>query len=103
MSRVRARIGGFFGLVTTALLVAFVSVIAGPSGSAAASPPVVSDTISLGGYPMWLMVSPDGSTVFVTNIWTDVIHVIDTSTNTEVGSISTGIYPNEVALSPDGA
>ncbi|WIO75512.1 hypothetical protein QP938_06305 [Porticoccaceae bacterium LTM1] len=65
---------------------------------------VVDTIFNTGARTAYLAVSPDGSTVYVTNIITDhTVTVIDTATNSIVDTIAVGTEPIEVAVTPDGA
>ena len=57
-------------------------------------------TIAVGDAPWNLAVNPDGSRVYVAN-GNDTVSVIDTRTNTVIGSLNTD-DPIDIAFSPDG-
>ena len=60
-------------------------------------------SITVGTYPTGVAVSPDGSSVWVTNFGDGTVSQIDTATSTVVGSpITVGASPQLVAVSPDG-
>jgi YVTN family beta-propeller protein len=64
----------------------------------------VTTTITIGFQPLGVAVSPDGSTVYVTNnIATGIVSVIDAATNTVTTTIAVGSSPYGVAVSPDGS
>ena len=73
-------------------------------------PPIkVITTIPVGALPSAVAVSPDGSSVYVTNFGSpfnqgasDTVSVIDTATNTVTATIPVGSNPHGVAVSPDG-
>jgi YVTN family beta-propeller protein len=50
-----------------------------------------------------LAVSPDGSKVYVTNIGSNTVSVINTATNTVMGTVAVGNSPHGVSVSPDGS
>jgi YVTN family beta-propeller protein len=60
-------------------------------------------TIPVGGWPYCVVVSPDSSTVYVSNYNSNTVSVIDAATNTVTFTIPTDILPNGLALSPDGS
>src|SRR5580704_15684911 len=67
---------------------------------------MVVNTITVGNDPYGVAVSPDGSTVYVTNHFDGTVSVIATATNTVVGSAITvgtvnSTFPEGVAVSPD--
>jgi len=58
-------------------------------------------TIGVGGYPVGIAISPDGSMVYVANS-SNTISVIDASTDQVKTSIPVGNSPYGIAISPDG-
>lgn len=58
--------------------------------------------IPTGKYPQGGVLSPDGKTVFVTNAESNKIVRISTASNQVTGEIATSVYPNRVAITPDG-
>jgi YVTN family beta-propeller protein len=52
--------------------------------------------------PIIPAVTPNGARVYVTNILQDTVSVIDTLTNTLVGTITVGQSPWGIAITPDG-
>ncbi len=58
-------------------------------------------TIGVGGYPVGIAVSPNGSMVYVANS-SNTISVIDVATNQVKTSIPVGNSPYGIAISPDG-
>lgn len=52
--------------------------------------------------PYTLAITPDGSTVYVTNEGTDTVVAIDTRTKTPVATIPVGQSPFGIAITPDG-
>ncbi len=59
-------------------------------------------TIGVGGYPVGIVISPDGSMVYVANS-SNTISVIDASTNQVKTTIPVGNSPYGIAISPDGS
>lgn len=61
------------------------------------------ESVALPGYGTSLAVSPDGSRVYLPSIGLNVVSVIDTATNTALGTLSSGgSYPYDLQASPDG-
>jgi YVTN family beta-propeller protein len=60
-------------------------------------------TINVGLEPQGLVVSPDGSAVYVANSGSNTVSVISASTNSVIGTIAVGNDPVFVAVSPDGS
>ncbi len=58
--------------------------------------------ITLGSAPQYVLLSPDGSKLYVTNRFSNYLSVVDTGTLTEVGKISVSYYSEKMALSRDG-
>jgi YVTN family beta-propeller protein len=58
------------------------------------------------GFPADVVLSPDGSRAYVSDAWGNTVTVIDTSTNTVIGTIATALSPasgsRHMAISPDG-
>ena len=63
---------------------------------------VVGAPIPVGGAPWGVAVSPNGASVYVTNINSGTVSVIDARTNTAAATFHAGTYPFGVAVSPDG-
>jgi YVTN family beta-propeller protein len=66
----------------------------------------VSATIATGGGPYGIAVTPNGSTLYVTNFYgtpTNNVWVIDTATNVVTHSVTVGSYPHGIAITPNGA
>jgi YVTN family beta-propeller protein len=64
----------------------------------------VTATIAVGGSPGGVVVTPDGSEVYVANNADSTVSVIDTATNTVIGApIPVGLFPEGVAITPDGS
>jgi YVTN family beta-propeller protein len=59
-------------------------------------------TVSVGDRPQGVAVSPDGTTVYVTN-YGGTVSVIDTATNTVASTVNVGTNPNGIAVTSDGA
>jgi YVTN family beta-propeller protein len=60
-------------------------------------------TVGVGSHPRGIAVAPDGKHAYVTNAAANTVSVIDTATNTVVGSpISVGDNPFVVTVAPDG-
>lgn len=60
------------------------------------------EEIAVGGAPAWIVTSADGSRIYVSNLVTGRIDVIDTDLLTLVGSIDVGVGVTDFALSPNG-
>jgi YVTN family beta-propeller protein len=69
---------------------------------AATGAPLGSD-IPVGGSPLGVAVSPNGSEVYVTNLNTDSVSVIDAATRSVVDTVPVGNSPVDVAPSLDGS
>lgn len=76
---------------------------AAPAQAAPGAPDSLADTIPVGASPVAVAVSPDGSTVYVTNFNSDTVSVIDVAAGTETRTIPTGANPRGIAVSPDGS
>ena len=59
---------------------------------------IVVKEIKAGSAPHGVVVSPDGAFVYVTNLLSNDVSVIDTATDTEVGRIPVGKEPNGVSF-----
>lgn len=57
----------------------------------------VVEVIKAGTAPHGVVVSPDGKTVYVTNLVSNDVSIVDTSTNKEVGRVTTGAKPNGIS------
>ena len=62
----------------------------------------VTATITVGASPRGVAVSPDGTTAYVANSFSNTVSVINTTTNTVTTTITVGTRPRGVAVSPDG-
>jgi len=63
----------------------------------------VTATIPVGRFPRGVAASPDGSTVYVTNLEDNTVSVIATASNTVTATIPVGDRPYGVAVRPDGS
>jgi YVTN family beta-propeller protein len=63
----------------------------------------VAATIAVGNEPFGVAVTPDGSTVYVTNLLSNTVSVIDAASNTVTATIGVGSGPLGVAVTPDGS
>ncbi|WP_281250436.1 YncE family protein, partial [Rhodococcus marinonascens] len=89
--------GKFRGLV-----LGFVVVGACITSTGTAAADTVTETISVGGFPKAVAVSPNGSYAYVTS-QNGSVSVIDTATNTVTGTIDVGRGPHAVAFNPNGS
>jgi YVTN family beta-propeller protein len=64
--------------------------------------PVKTIDLGEGMRPMGTAVSPDGKFLYVTTGRSKMLLIVDTGTNTVVGSLEAGVRPWGLALSPDG-
>ena len=60
-------------------------------------------TVPVGGNPQDIVLSPDGSTLYVPNSGSDTVSVISTATDTVTATISTGYGTAAAAVTPDGS
>jgi len=67
------------------------------------------DTVTVGSWPEYLAITPDGKRVYVTNLYPtsiqsgpSTVSVIDTATNKVVATVNVGVNPAGVAVAPDG-
>jgi YVTN family beta-propeller protein len=58
--------------------------------------------LNVGSYPYGVAISPDNTTVYVANINSNNVSVIDTTTNTVTATVPVGQWPSGVAVAPDG-
>jgi YVTN family beta-propeller protein len=63
----------------------------------------VTTTIPVVGGPNGVAVTPDGSTVYVTNAGDNTVSAIATATNTITATIPVGSFASGVAVTPDGS
>jgi YVTN family beta-propeller protein len=64
----------------------------------------VTTTLSVGGFPWGVAISPDASRAYVANAFPDnTVSVIATATNTVTTTIAVGDFPEELAFTPNGA
>ena len=59
-------------------------------------------TIPVGGNPLGVAVTPDGTKVYVANYLANNVSVIHRPGNTVVKTIPVGMNPGSVAITPDG-
>src|SRR6266851_1407046 len=59
-------------------------------------------TVSVGGSPLEVAITPDGTRAYVTNATDNTLSVIDTASNTVVATVGVGAGPTAVAITPDG-
>ncbi|MBX7448739.1 tandem-95 repeat protein [Mycolicibacterium sp. 3033] len=66
--------------------------------------PTVGTPITVGYGPRGVTVSPDGTRVYVANSADDIVSIVDTASNTVVGTINVGrnTNPADVTVAPDG-
>jgi YVTN family beta-propeller protein len=62
----------------------------------------ITHTITVGYEPSGVTVSPDGSSVYVTNLYDGTVSVINAATNTVTNTITVGNQVRGVTVSPDG-
>ncbi|HEX3430213.1 MAG TPA: YncE family protein [Rhizomicrobium sp.] len=62
----------------------------------------VTAMIPVGVEPYYPAVSPDGSKVYVPNLFSGTVSVINTASNSVTATISVGGTPDAIAISPDG-
>jgi len=64
----------------------------------------VSQTVATGHRPVWVTLSKDGQTAYVSNQGGDTVDVVDVSAPAPVvtGQFTVGLHPNKSVLSPDG-
>ena len=60
-------------------------------------------SVNLGGGPGGVSVHPDGSRVYVKNVYLDSVAVIDTSDNSVITNVTVGTGPSDIAVLPDGS
>ena len=58
--------------------------------------------MKVGGYPTGIAITPNGSDAYVTNVLSNTVSVISTSTNTVVKTVRVGSSPYWVAITPNG-
>jgi YVTN family beta-propeller protein len=80
-----------------------VSVIDSNPASPTFNTVVATVTIGLDTRPAGIVVTPDGSKVYVANDLVDTVSVISTATNTIVGTIPVAPGPRGIAVTPDGS
>ncbi|MFI1479566.1 YncE family protein, partial [Streptomyces griseofuscus] len=60
-------------------------------------------TVTVGDFPIDVVISPDGTTAYVTNEGDDTVSVIDTATQTVTATIPVGTVPFWATITPDGS
>ncbi len=60
-------------------------------------------TVGVGGRPIGIGITPDGSRAYVANSNSNSVSVIDTATNSVVATVGVGSYPQGLAITPDGS
>ena len=63
----------------------------------------IDQVIPVGSVPKYVAVTPDGSTVLVTNWCSYDLSIVDVATGTEVERLDLGRYPRGIAITPDSA
>jgi YVTN family beta-propeller protein len=63
----------------------------------------VAATVSVGGNPYGIAITPDGSRLYVANQSSNSVSVIDTASNTVVATVAVESMPTGVAVAPDGS
>lgn len=63
---------------------------------------IVIATIPVGESPLWVVISPDSKTAYVSNFFSSTVSVIDVATNTITFTISVPSNPQSLAITPDG-
>jgi uncharacterized protein (TIGR03118 family) len=63
----------------------------------------VSATVAVGGRPVAVAFTPNGSRVYVANSNSNSISVIDTATNTVTANVAVQSFPQGLAITPDGS
>jgi len=61
----------------------------------------IDQVIPVGSVPKYVAVTPDGSTVLVTNWCSYDLSIVDVATGTEVERLDLGRYPRGIAVTPD--
>ena len=59
-------------------------------------------TVTVGGGPVGVAVTPDGARVYVGNFSGSTVSVIATATNTVTATVTVGLNPEGIAVTPDG-
>ena len=64
----------------------------------------ITDTISMGAYAgaTAVALTPDGTTAYVANGFSNVVSVINLATDTVTATLSVGVFPNSLTVTPDG-
>jgi YVTN family beta-propeller protein len=66
------------------------------------APPPARGTVPVGGFPVAVAVSPDGSRAYVVNSANASVSMLDTEAGTVAATIAVGRQPFGIALTPDG-
>ena len=61
----------------------------------------VSDTITIGGAPFGVAITPDATEAYITNQNSGTVQVVNTSTNTLAATITVGSFPRGIDIAPD--
>lgn len=92
-------------------LIIIILVLAFPAGFAAAGDIAVTDLIPTGDGPFGLALSADGAKLYISEFGDvygfgpnpgETVRIFDTATLTELGSMTVGINPEDIAISSDG-
>ena len=60
-------------------------------------------TVTVGGSPEGVAITPDSAFAYVTNSFSEDVSVIETASNTVIATVTVGIDPQDLAITPDGA
>lgn len=66
-------------------------------------PPTGAHNLPVGSLPVGVIVSSDGSRIYVANSGSNTVSVIDTATNATVATVAVGSNPVDLAVSLDGS
>ena len=98
----RRSVLAMFAAIATAFAILSVMTLPGPASAITPSQTAVT-SITVGTNPYGVVVSPDGSSVWVTNQISETVSRVDTATNAVTSSITVGANPWGVVVSPDGS
>jgi YVTN family beta-propeller protein len=62
----------------------------------------VVSTLTVGGDPVNIAITPDGATAYVANAGAKTVSAINTATNSVVATIAVGTAPSDISITPDG-
>jgi YVTN family beta-propeller protein len=62
----------------------------------------ITNTINVGKDPLYMVITPDGKYLYVSNTGGTTLSVINTATDTVINTISLSAAPGEIAITPDG-